>query len=111
MKNAYELRKYMDLKNYSTEITREDFGKLFTKTKEKVTFTFQGWDGKSYAGESRTAYVYRCTEPGFEGHRFIKVGKHVHYVMDGTSVLEQATGKFHETVSWLVDVQMRRKEG
>lgn len=111
MKNAYELRKYMDLKTYNTEITREDFEKLFTKTKEKVTFTFQGWDGKSYDGESRTASVYRCTEPGFEGHRFIKVGKHVHYVMDGTSVLEQATGESHETVSWLVDVQMRRKEG
>ena len=29
----------------------------FTKTSEKVTFTFNGWDGKSYNGEGQTKPV------------------------------------------------------
>ena len=58
MTNAYELRNRFFLEDYNTAISREDFEAFFTKTKEKVTFTFNGWDGKSYDGESRRASVY-----------------------------------------------------
>ena len=36
----------MSLEDYNTAITRENFETFFTKTKEKVTFTFGGWDVK-----------------------------------------------------------------
>ena len=52
MTNAYELRTHFFLEDYNTAIIREDFETFFKKTKEKVTFTFGGWDGKSYDGES-----------------------------------------------------------
>ncbi|MBR3243586.1 MAG: hypothetical protein IKF90_12950 [Parasporobacterium sp.] len=47
MTNAYELRTHFFLEDYNTAITREDFETFFTKTKEKVTFTFHGWDGNN----------------------------------------------------------------
>ena len=107
MRNAYELRNHFFLEDYNTAITREDFETFFTKTKEKVTFTFNGWDGKSYDGESRTATVYRTTIEGFEEVRLIKVGKGLHYIEEDTEVLEKATREYHKRASWLVDV--RRK--
>ena len=107
MRNAYELRNHFFLEDYNTAITREDFETFFTKTKEKVTFTFNGWDGKSYDGESRTATVYRTTIEGFEEVRLIKVGKGLHYIEEDTEVLAKATGENHKRASWLVDV--RRK--
>ena len=107
MRNAYELRNHFFLEDYNTAITREDFETFFTKTKEKVTFTFNGWDGKSYDGESRTATVYRTTIEGFEEVRLIKVGKGLHYMEEDTKVLETAPGEYHKRASWLVDV--RRK--
>ena len=75
------------------------------KTKEKVTFTFGGWDGKSYDGESRKASVYRTTIKGFESVRLIKVGKGLHYIEEDHEVLEKATGEYHKRASWLVDVK------
>lgn len=33
---------------------------MMKKTNEKVTITFNGWDGKSYNGETRTMNVYVC---------------------------------------------------
>ncbi len=105
MTNTYELRYKFFLEDYNTAITREDFERNFTKTKEKVTFTFQGWDGKSYDGESRTASVYRTNVKGFEEARFIKVGKGLHYIIEDSAVLEKATGEYHQTVNWLVDVK------
>ena len=102
--NAYEIRNslYLDLTN--TQISRADFERFFTKTKEKVTFTFNGWDGKSYDGESRRATVYRTTIKGFESVRLIKVGKGLHYIEEDTSILEKATGLSHPEASWLVDI-------
>ena len=91
------------LLHYRTAITREDFETYFRRTNEKITFSFNGWDGKSYNGESRTAYVYRSTINGFEEIRFIKVGKSLHSVEDKT-VLEKATGEYHNGVSWFIDV-------
>ena len=105
MTNAYELRKHFFLEEYNTAILREDFEAFFTKTKEKVTFTFGGWDGKSYDGESRTASVYRTSIPGFESVRLIKVGKGLHYIEEDHEVLEKATGEYHKRASWLVDVK------
>lgn len=31
----------------------------FTETKEKVTFTYSGWDGTGYDGEGKTQRVWR----------------------------------------------------
>ena len=104
MKNAFELRKHFNLGNFGTAISRKSFEANFTKTKEKVTFTFNGWDGKSYDGESRSAYVYRSNTEGFENFRFVKVGKGVHYILEDKTVLEKATGESHPEASWLVDV-------
>ncbi len=105
MMNAYTLRNHFTLEDYNTAITREDFEPLFTKTKEKVTFTFNGWDGKSYDGESRKATVYRTTIKGFEGVRLVKVGKGLHYIDEDSAVVEKATGESHPEAEWLVDVK------
>ena len=105
MTNAYELRNHFFLEDYNTAITREDFDTFFTRTKERVTFTFNGWDGKSYDGESRRATVYRTTIKGFESLRLVKVGKGLHYIDEGSLVLEKATGKSHPEAEWLVDVK------
>lgn len=102
--NAYTLKEHMELRKWNTEISRGDFEKLFYRTKEKVEFSFGGWDGKSYAGESRKASVYRTTVPGYEELRFIKVGKGIHYVDESRNILEKTTGEFHKGVNWLVDV-------
>ena len=105
MTNAYTLRNHFFLEDANTAITRGDFESFFTKTKEKVTFTFQGWDGKSYDGESRRAAVYRTSIRGYEDVRLVKVGKGLHYIEEDTEVLEKATGEYHKRASWLVDVK------
>ena len=105
MTNAYELRNHFFLEDYNTAITREDFDRFFTRTKEKVTFTFNGWDGKSYDGESRNARVYRTNLPGFEAVRLIKVGKGLHYIDEERQITEKATGEKHPEASWLVDIE------
>ena len=97
MMNAYTLRNHFFLEDYNTAITRE--------TKEKVTFTFNGWDGKSYDGESRVASVYRTDVKGYEDVRLVKVGKGLHYIEEDHEVLEKATGKYNKQASWLVDVR------
>lgn len=105
MTNAYTLRNHFTLGNYNTTITRTEFERSFTKTKESVTFTFMGWDGKSYDGESRTSRVYRTSYPGFEEIRFIKVGKHLHNIDEDDFRIEKATGESHPTASWVIDVR------
>jgi hypothetical protein len=104
MKPINEFRKHFELLNYNCAIRREDFEYFFRKTNEKVTFTFAGWDGKSYDGESRTAKVYRTTIKGFEDIRFIKVGKAVHYIFEDWLIEEKATGVKHPMASWVFDV-------
>ena len=105
MKNAYELRTHFFLEDYNTAITREDFDHFFTKTKEKVTFTFNGWDGKSYDGESRRETVYRTSIKGFEDVRLVKIGKGLHYIDEDRMITEKATGESHLEASWLVNVK------
>ena len=110
MKNIYQLRNEFTLREYNTAITREDFERHFTKTRDKVRFTFHGWDGKSYDGESRSASVYRTDIEGYEEARFVKVGKGLHFIDEESLVLEKATGEKHPEASWLVDVLGARKE-
>ena len=105
MTNAYAMRNSLELRNYNTTITRAEFEAHFTKTRESIRFTFNGWDGKSYDGESRKASVYRTTIKGFESVRLIKVGKGLHYIEEDHEVLEKATGEYHKEASWLVDVK------
>ena len=105
MKNIYRLRESLNLIEYNTAITREDFEQHFTKTREKVRFTFNGWDGKSYDGESRTATVYRTSIKGYENVRLIKVGKGLHYIDEDRIVIEKATGESHPEAEWLVEVK------
>ena len=105
MMNIYQMRNAFDLKVYNTAITRADFEAHFTKTRESIRFTFNGWDGKSYDGESRSAKVIRTNLPGYEEVRLIKVGKHLCYIDEDSSILEKATGEKHPEAEWLVEVE------
>ena len=58
----------------------------------------------SYSGENRTARIYRTTVKGYEDVRFIKVGKHLCYIDEDSSVLEKATGESHPEAERLVEV-------
>lgn len=104
MMNIYQMRNSFSLKEHNTAITREDFEGSFTRTRESVRFTFNGWDGKSYDGESRTARVYRTDWEGFEDACFIKVGKGLHLIGEDSRVLEKATGKYHPEADWVLDI-------
>ena len=103
--DPYTLRDHLTLLDANTAISREDFETHFCKTAERITFTFNGWDGKSYDGESRSARVYRTTIEGYEDVRFIKVGKGLHYIDEDSDILEKATGIVHKEAEWLVDVK------
>lgn len=89
---------------FGTEISREDFERLFTKTRERLEFTFNGWDGKSYNGETRTALIFRTNLPGCENNRFVKVGRSVHMVLEDSAVIEKSTRIAHKGVMWMIDV-------
>ena len=109
MKN-YELRHSFNLIGENrTAISRADFEASFTKTDESIEFTFGGWDGKSYDGETRLATVYHSSVTGWSGLRFVKVGKGIHYVIEDSSVLEIATGECHKTVGWVADVMRKER--
>ena len=104
MASIYETRNQMELHDYGCAITRAYFEAHFTKTRAYVRFTFAGWDGKSYDGESRSARVYHSDLPGLENVRLIKVGKHLCYIDEESSRLEKATGEYHPEAEWLVEV-------
>ena len=106
MTNIYEIRKHFGtIGDWNTSISSEEFAELFTKTKESIRFTFNGWDGKSYDGESRNAKVIRTSYPGFEEVRFIKVGKSLCYIDESSMVTEKATGEAHPEAEWLIDIR------
>ena len=107
--NVNALRNHLRMGKHNVEISREDFENNFFKTAERVTFTFNGWDGKSYDGESRSGYVYRTAIEGYEDVRFVKVGKGLHYIDENSDVIEKATGIAHKEAEWLVDVSRVRK--
>lgn len=104
MANIYKMREEFELKEHNTAITRADFEAHFIKTAESVQFTFNGWDGKSYDGETRTAKVYRTDIKGYEEVRFIKVGKALCYIDEERRILEKTTGESHPEAEWLVDI-------
>ena len=103
MMKAWQIRENFELID-RIAISRRTFEELFTHTKERIEFTFNGWDGKSYDGESRSAKVYRTSLPGYENTRFVKVGKALCYIDEDSSILEKATGEYHKEAEWLVDV-------
>ena len=85
-------------------------GKIYLcDSEDKVRFTFNGWDGRSYDGESRSAGVYRTDIEGYTDARFVKVGKHLCYIDEESLVTEKATGEKHPEAEWLVKV-LRAKE-
>ena len=96
MTNAYAMRNLMKLGNYNTSITREAFEAHFYKTSESIRFTFNGWDGKSYDGESRNAKVIRTNLPGYE---------ELCYIDEDRMITEKATGEQHPEAEWLVEVE------
>lgn len=103
--NAYTLKKKLNLIEWNTAITKADYEALFTKTNEKVRFTFNGWDGKSYDGEARNARVIRTNIAGYEDVKFIKVGNHLCYIDEESLVTEKATGESNPEAEWLVEVK------
>lgn len=103
MKNIWTLREHFNLID-RIAITRSDFEANFHKTQERIEFTFNGWDGKSYDGESRVARIYRSNLPGYEDCIFVKVGKALHYIDTEDQVINKQTGEAHPTAGWLVDV-------
>lgn len=103
--NAYDIRNHFTLGNYNTSIIRKDFEESFKKTKETIRFTFNGWDGKSYDGESRNARVYRTNIQGYEEVRFIKVGKALCYIDEESMIIEKSNGEAHPEAGWIMDVE------
>lgn len=103
--NTNEFRSHFTLGDYNTSISRKDFEANFCKTAESVRFTFNGWDGKSYDGESCNTKVIRCSIPGYENIRFIKVGKHLCYIDEDWTVAEKSTSEQHPTADWAVEVR------
>ena len=107
MTNAYAMRNLMELGNYNTSITREAFEAHFTKTKESIRFTFNGWDGKSYDGETRTARILKTNIEGYEDIDFVKVGKAIHAIDKDHMIEEKTTGEKHPQAFWIADVLKR----
>lgn len=35
---------------------------------------------------------------------YYRKGKHLHYINEGSRILEKATGEYHKEAEWLVDV-------
>jgi hypothetical protein len=84
----------------------------FIKTKEKMEVTFDGWDGKSYDGETRKMAVW--THPRFGDKKFVNLARvggferidGTHYSIDAffeitdEMVIEKATGIAHPVVTY-----------
>ena len=98
MMKAWQIRENFELID-RIAISRRTFEELFTHTKERIEFTFNGWDGKSYNGESRVARVYRSTLPGDEDCICVKVGKARHYIDTEYPVGTMLSGDAHPTWS------------
>ena len=64
MMNIYQMRNSFSLKEHNTAITREDFEGSFTRTRESVRFTFNGWDATTVR-----AAAQRSTAPAFPDTR------------------------------------------
>ena len=105
--NIQAFRKLLPMQDWNTTFTREAFESSFHPTQERIAFTFNGWDGKSYDGEARTARVWHTTLAGYEDAEFVKVGKALHYIDRDLPVREKSTGIQHPTAWWVADIQRR----
>lgn len=92
----------------------------FTKTSERIEITFNGWDGKSYKGETRKMNVW--TSPKHPNKKYVYVrntycsGTPDSYKVDcfclvtDNMVVEQATGIAHPEAEFefgeLVDYEL-----
>ena len=83
----------------------------FVKTNEKVEVTFNGWDGKSYDGETRRMAVWTCDK--LPGKKFVNTRQGGFVRFDGkrysidafmlitdNMVVEKATGIAHPEVEY-----------
>ena len=105
--NINEKRNGLNLIENGYTISKIDFKKLFIKTNENIKFTFNGWDGKSYDGETRNAKVLKTNIKGLENLKFIKVGKGIHFIED-TMILDKTTGTMNPQASWFIDVSVKQ---
>lgn len=103
-----DLRNILEMDTCTCYIRNKVFKDNFYKTNEKIEFTFNGWDGKSYDGETRKAYILKTNLEGFEDCEFVKVGKNLHIINRNRQVIEKSTGIPHATVAWVVCVAQRK---
>ena len=94
MRDVYSLRDQLNLLDYDSAITHEDFKAIFRRTKEKASFIFNG------RNKVRTASVYRTSIPGYEDVRFVKVGSQLHYIDETGGTDDNSPAD----TQWLVDV-------
>jgi len=102
------------MKKIYAKVTNNMYG--FTKTKEKVEITFNGWDGKSYDGESRKMNVWVC-----ESHpekKFVHIRKSFvngswgsykadcFMMITDNMVVEKATGIAHPEVEYFTSYEV-----
>jgi len=91
----------------------------FTKTREKMDVTFNGWDGKSYNGESQRLTVW--VHPRHPGKKFVNKRKGgferydgSHYSIDAffeitnNMIVEKATGIEHPEVDYFCSEEIKR---
>ncbi len=103
------------MKVYTKENQAEKFG--WIKTNEKIEITFNGWDGKSYNGESRKMNVWVSnTHPekkfvykrqgGFESWQNGKYKADCIFEVTDEMILNTETGEYHPEVElyWSVEV-------
>ena len=97
------------MKQYTKENQCEKYG--FVKTSKKVEVTFNGWDGRSYNGETRKMNVWTCpTHPdkkfvylrkgGFESYQDGKYKIDAMFEITDNMVVEKSTGIAHPEVDY-----------
>ena len=97
------------MKIYTKENQVEKYG--FVKTKEKVEVTFNGWDGRSYGGETRKMNVWISDK--IPNKKFVYLRKGGFQTIQGDTykidavfeitdkmVVEKATGIAHPEVEY-----------
>ena len=100
MTNAYAMRNLMELGNYNTSITREAFEAHFTKTKESIRFTFNGWDS-----EELKAWYAEDAAAKFPFESGVSKAYRAWDIEEDRMITEKATGEQHPEASWLVEVE------
>lgn len=84
----------------------------FVKTNEKVEITFNGWDGKSYDGETRKMNVWTCDN--LPGKKFVYVRKtfdrtkaDCFMIVTDNMVVEKTTGIAHPEVDYYISFDVK----